>query len=136
MENLNTLIAQALTIPRDTHRVFIYKFRDKIIDVDDFVESLKTQLGYEAEADKIESFEGYNPAKPIDGLIYNFDKRGWLYIEVPTRELFFILASKYPYPKKILERERRRQTFKSLLALGFVLIILVLIVYALIRCSL
>jgi len=130
---LNNRINEVLNGPRTTHRLLLTKFQRKVIDVDDFVQELEKSFQYKADRNRFQTFFGYNPKSEIEALIYNYDKRGWLYLEIPSRELFFVDAGKYPYPQRQLDHKRRIETLKSwsnlLGLLFFVVVIIFLIVY-------
>ena len=126
MENqLEKLISDYFKKERTSHRVEIFRFRKKILDANDLFVALSQELGFNAMKEKIESFQGYNPQKEIDSLIYNYDKRGWLYIELPTRELSFIDASKYPYPQHLIDKKRFANNVKSYLTFALVVLLVV-----------
>lgn len=123
MDNqLDELIRNYLNTPHEMHRTVIAKFKKKAIDASDFAWHLENELGFKPDMQKIAAFSGYNPKKEIDALIYNYDKRGWLYLEIPTKELFFIEASKYPYPQKLIEKRMLAERLKNIcVAVGFFL---------------
>lgn len=125
MKNLlEEAIAEYLNAPHEKHRTCIAKLSNKVLDADDLQKSLFTELGFKADMDKIVTFYGYNPKNEVYSLIYNYDKRGWLYIEMATRDLFFIESCKYPYPQKLLERN---ETIKKLNAIAMLLLLLAML---------
>lgn len=125
MKNLlEEAINDYLSKPREKHRTRIAKLSNKVLDPDDLRKGLRDELGFDADMDKIVTFCGYNPKNEVYSLIYNYDKRGWLYIEMATRDLFFIEASKYPYPQKLLERN---ETVKKLTGIATLLLVLALL---------
>ena len=126
MENqLEKLISDYFKRERTSHRVEIFKFRKKILDENDLFAALSQELGFNAVKEKIESFQGYNPQREIDSLIYNYDKRGWLYIELATRDLSFIDASKYPYPRLLIDKKKFAIKVKCYLSFAFLLFLVV-----------
>ncbi len=126
--SLNNRINEVLSGPRTTHRLLLTKFQHKVIDVDDFIVELENSFQYKADRNRFQIFCGYNPKSEIEALIYNYDKRGWLYLEIPSRELFFVDATKYPYPQRQLDHKRRIEALKSWSnALGLLLFIVAII---------
>lgn len=134
MENqLEKLIFEYLKLEQTTNRFQIFRFKEKLLDATDFSSACTKELGFSPKLEKIQSFSGYNTQKKIDSIIYNYDKRGWLYIELATRELFFIKASQYPYPQKMIDKRQFITNLKSWLCLVLLLVAIISVIYFLLK---
>ena len=129
MENqLEKLISDYFKKEHHFHRAEIFIFQKKISDANDLIEALSQELGFKAVKEKIESFKQFK----VDSLIYNYDKRGWLYIALPTRRLYFIDASKKPYPQDLVDKQKLAHKVKYWTAFSFVLFLLMCFLFLLI----